>query len=334
MKKAAVAATLVACLAACQSEPPQPEASASMGNATPAPSPASTETASPAGAVHPFAAISEIEASGDLLAVRTGSTLHVGTLDDIVDGTAATHTLDDACGALSPNNGTFVTACGTDIRLFTAKGADSVTLDEPASAAAVTTTGEIIAASGDDSSVRVIRDGDVEDTFTVARETDRVVAAQNGEGSPDSVVRVNNFDTTIQDLDWRAGRQGGTLRAGLGVGKVAAAPQGTILAADTTGSQLLVYNTDDVIRLQMTAPVADSPWAVAWDVPAELAWVASTSTNTAEGYSLATGVPIKTASFPTVADAQSLAALPDGTLVLGSATGEGLQVVAPSQLER
>lgn len=299
-----------------------------MGNATPAPSP---EAQDPAGTVHPFAAISEIEAAGELLAVRAGSTLHVGTLDEIIAGSAATHSLDDACGDLSPNNATFVTACGSEIRLFTADGAETVAVEEPATAAAVTTTGEILAASDNDSSVRVIRDGEVAETFTVARETDRLLAAPSEDGTPDAVVRLNNFDTTIQDLDWQSGRQGGTLRAGLGVGQVSAAPQGTVLAADTTGSQLLVYNTDDVIRLQMTAPVAESPWAVAWDVPNELAWVGSTATNTAEGYSLATGVPIKQASFATIADAQSLAALPDGTLVLGSASGGGLQVVAPTE---
>jgi len=326
---AAVAAvSAAALLAACQTqqEPGDGERDVFMGNATAAPSPASS---TPAGTVHPFAAVSEMDATGDLLALRSGTELTVGTLDDVTSGRAKKYALDDACGAVSANNGTFVVACGHDIRMYSADGEATVHSDAPVSAAAVTTSGEVVAGSHDDKTIRVFRDGSQITAFDAARETDRILSAQRGGDREDAVVRLNNFDTTIQDLDWKGGRQGGTLRAGLGVGGVATGPHGLVLAADATGSQLLVYNTDDIIRLQMSAPVAESPWAVAWDDAQELAWVSSTATNTAEGYSLSTGVPVKKKSVPTVANAQSMVTLPDGTLLIASASGEGLQVVAP-----
>ncbi len=319
-----------AALAACQSEPAQDDGQQKdvfMGNASAQPSPPS---AGVAGKVYPSAAVTELDATGDLLALRTASELRVGTLDEITAGKGSSYPLDDACGDVSANNRTFVIACGDEIRLITESGENSVGTDFPATAAAVTTGGEIIAGSREDNTVRVLRDGQTVSEFTVARETDRILAAPRGEGRPDAVVRLNNADTTVQDLDWQSGRQGGTLRAGLGVGGAATGPEGMVLAADATGNQVLVYNTEDIIRLQMTAPVAESPWAVAWELPEQLAWVSSTAVNKAEGYSLSTGVPIKHAGFATVADAQSMVALPDGTLVLASATGDGIQVVSPS----
>ncbi len=326
---AAAALSAAALLAACQSNPAEDSGNGGdvyMGNATAAASPASSR---PAGTVHPFDAVRDLDATGDLIAVRSGGELTVGTLEEITSGRGRKHTLDDACGDVTANNGTFVAACGNDIKLITSDGEQTVHSDSPVTAAALTASGEIVAGSHDDKTIRVFRDGKQTGDFDAARETDRILTAPRGGNRDDAVVRLNNFDTTIQDLDWKDGRQGGTLRAGLGVGGVAAGPHGLILAADATGGQLLVYNTDDIIRLQMSAPVGQSPWAVAWDNPKMLAWASSTATNTAEGYSLSTGVPVLKENFATVANAQSMVSLPDGTLLLASASGEGLQVVTP-----
>lgn len=324
---AALSTTVAACQAQPRGEEPA-QGDVFMGNASPAPSPS---TGDPAGEVHPFEAVREMDASGDLLAVRTAGELRVGSLDEILGGAARAYPLDDVCGDVSANNEAFAVGCGQEIRLFTRAGEDRVSIegDVPVTAAAVTGGGEIVAASRDAKDIRVLRDGEVQRTFPAARETDRLLATSRS-GKPDAVVRLNNTDTTIQDLDWQGSRQGGTLRAGLGVGGAATGPEGMVLAADATGSQLLVYNTEDIIRLQMTAPVAEHPWAVAWDTQANLAWITSTATNTAEGYTLATGVPVKKKSFATVPDAQSLIALPDGTIVAASASGKGIQVVSPN----
>ncbi|MDY5784547.1 hypothetical protein [Corynebacterium sp.] len=316
-------------LGACQT-PPQNEEQAgggvAMGNATPAASP---ETSSPTGTVYDFEAVSDLDATGELISVRTGNELRVGTLEAITAGTAQRYELSDACGDVAANVGTFAIACGTEIRVFSADGVDTVTAEDPVSSAVRTSDGDVVAASHDSTTITVFgADGEVS-TFEAAKGTDQLVAAPRGADKHDAVVRVNHEVTTVQDMDIDNGRQGGTLRAGLGVGDVAGGPHGLVLAADTTGSQLLVYNTDDIIRLQMTAPVAESPWAVTWDDARALAWIASTATNTAEGYTLATGVPIVRTTVETVPDARHMVSLPDGTLVLASATGGGLQVVTP-----
>ena len=150
------------------------------------------------------------------------------------------------------------------------------------------------------------------------------------DGQRDSVVRTNRFDTTIQDIDWNGSRQGGTLRVGLGVGKVRGGEHGLVLAADSTGSQLHVYTTDDIIRLQQSAPVPEGPWDAAWDPAQRLAWVSSLASNTATGYDISQGIPVKRKHFATVADAQSIITLDDGTVVAASASGDGIQIVSPA----
>lgn len=296
-----------------------------MGNASPQASP---QAGTPTGEVYDFDPIAELDVSDDVLAVRTGDTLTVGSLDEVVDGAGAQYTLDPACGTATGTAGTFVIACGSRVEMIDADGQRSMDLEEPATVATLTSAGEVITGSAEDRTVHVYRDGKKDDSFPVARETDQLLAVAR-EGQPDAAVRVNHFDTTIQDLDVEGGRQGGTLRAGLGVGVIAAGGDGLVLAADNTGSQLLVYTTTDIIRLQQSAPVPASPWAVAWDDESALAWVTSTATNTVNGYDISQGVPLQRVSLDTVADARSMVALDDGTLVVASASGGGLQVIAP-----
>ena len=113
----------------------------------------------------------------------------------------------------------------------------------------------------------------------------------------------------------------------IGVGQIAAGEDGLVIASDTLGDQVAVYTATDVIRLHQTAPVAASPWGVAWDAGRDLAWVASTTGNVLASYDISSGVPEQVHTLTSVADAHHIAVLPDGTLIAVSATGDGLQVI-------
>lgn len=108
------------------------------------------------------------------------------------------------------------------------------------------------------------------------------------------------------------------------------ADNGLLLASDTAGSQLLIYTRMDVIRLNQSMPVDASPWAVAWDPRANIAWVASTATNTVTGYTISTGEPVETARYSTVGNARSITVLDDSTLVVASHSGDGVQFLDKS----
>ena len=302
-----------------------------MGNATPDPSPQALDFA---GEVLPFDAIEDLDTTDGVIAVRTANELTVGTLAQLQDGSATAHPLARECGDVSANAGTFALGCGNSIMLVHAdhpEQADALDVEEHVTSATVTSSGDVLAGSNSERDVWLYRDGELADTFSVARETDQLQAVPV-DGQADSVVRTNRFDTTVQDIDWGNGRQGGTLRAGLGVGKIAAGANGLLLAADATGDQLLVYTTDDIIRLHQMAPAPESPWDVAWDAHNQLAWVASTANNTATGYDISRGVPLQRGELATVGDAQSIATLDDATLLIASASGGGLQVVGPDEL--
>ncbi|GAB3074823.1 hypothetical protein [Corynebacterium aquatimens] len=312
-----------------------------MGNAEPADSPPAS---APDGEVVEFAAVTDMELTRDVLGVVSEGSVKIGSLEDIRNGSGASYEYGSACGDLTANAGKFVGVCNGTVRVFDEKSETSFTPKEPVTVAAMLSDGRVIAGSSQTEKVWIYPadasgEAKPEKSFPVARPSDFVVAGELPQGwkyagkeGGDAVVRVNRFDTTIQDLQPADARQGGTLRVGLGVGQVAAGREGLVLASDTTGNQLFVYTTDEVIRLHQTVPTQDSPFAVAWDNSKSLAWAASTATNTAAGYDLSHGVPRATSSIATVANARNMVILDDGTIVVASFSGDGLQIIAPDQV--
>lgn len=328
---AAVTATTILATA-CSTGPAQDVPD--MGNAVAEVSPPATD---PAGRVIDLGADSEVtdmETTGDVLGLRAAGALLLGTPAEFDAGDVTEVAVPENCGDLTASADTFVLACREEVLLVDAATGDVDRRDiagtdaAPAVAAALTSTGELVVGNSESDKVLVFGEGtdDPLETITVAGNTSQLIAVPR-EGADDAVVRTNHANTTIQDIHWRDGEQGGTLRVGLGVGRIAAGEDGLVVVSDNSGDQLAVYTATDVIRLHQTSPVDDSPWGVAWDPGRDLAWIASTGTNTLAGYDLSTGVPERKALLDTVADAQSVVLLDDGTLVLASATGGGLQII-------
>ncbi|MHA2788988.1 YncE family protein [Corynebacterium sp. S7] len=330
LRTIALISTLALGLTAC-SQNAATESGQAMGDAKPQASP---QDAQPVGDVHQFDPIIDMDQTGDVLGVRTASALTVGTIDEITAGSANEIQLDDTCTDVSANDGKFVISCGTTVRVFDSAtdSESSITTEKPVQSSTIVRSGEIIAASGEENKAYVYRDGTRVDDFMVQDPTDEIIAVQHDDGQPDSVVRINRLNTTIQDLDWENGRAGGTLRVGIGVGQAVPGNDGLVIVSDALAPQLAIYTTGEVIRLQQTAPVPEGPWGVAWDNNRHLAWIASTSTNTASGYDISNGVPLQKATVNTVPDALDMAVLADGTLVFASASGAGIQVVPPTSV--
>lgn len=292
-----------------------------MGNAEAVQSPPTSDAA---GETVDYPAIQDLEATNGIIAVRTDGQLRLGSVDEIKDGAGTTHDVAESCGDLSANEGEFAVVCDGAVRVFAGTEERSFTPEEPVTVAAPLPDGRVIAGSADTPKVWVYdRDGTQIDSITVARPTDFILA------QGDTTVRLNRFDTTIQDIQLDKSRQGGTLRVGLGVGQAAFGEDGLVLASDATGGQLMVYTTDEVVRLHQTVPTDPSPWAVAWDPVDKLAWITSTEANTVTAYDISKGVPREQRKLGTVADAQNMVSLDDGTLLLASSSGSGLQIIPP-----
>lgn len=316
-----------------------------MGNAEPVASP---EAADPAGEVIDFDPIQDIdlvpatrtdtEIKDGGLGVRAGDKLLVGDIDMLTSGNARETAIDPDAADISANAGKFAVARAdhNEVELIDPAAPSNpntiVPVGDDVTVAAPLFGGGIIAGSDTEERVWIYaEDGTELETFKVARPSDYLLAQEQTDDD-DRVVRINRFDTTIQDLHVE-GHQGGTLRVGLGVGKVAFGENGMVLAADATGNRMLVYTTDEVVRLHQMVPSDGGPWDVAWDSKRRLAWVSSTETNTVTAYDLSQGVPLEKGKLNTVADAQSLIVLEDGSLVLGSASGDGLQVIDPATVD-
>ena len=193
-------------------------------------------------------------------------------------------------------------------------------------------SGELFLASNETKDIVIYKDGEVIDDFTVEEPSDQLLAVPNQDGV-DNVIRINREATTIQNLDWENSREGGRLRAGIGLGQGTVGEDGTILVSDTLGGRLMVYTSEDVVRQHQFGPVDGSPWGVAWDEKRQIAWVTATDNNLVHGFNISTGVPELVTTLGTVADAQSIQALDNGDLVLGSATGAGLQVIPAADID-
>lgn len=308
--------------------------SAVYGQAEPADSPATQDAA---GKVVDFDKVTDTAALGDVLAVRTADALTIGTQADFESDKAARMDIDKHCGDLTASPSHFVLACGDTVLLIDAQKPASpqeLAVDEetPVTVAAETSTGEIFVGSTDSTTVGVYKDAERTGTIKVEAGSDQLISVPNPDGA-DGVVRVLRKDSTIQSLDWEKDRAGGRLRVGQGVGQIAGGDGAVVVASDTVGKRVAIYTASDVIRLHQFGNTEGTPWAVAWDNERELAWVTTTDNNLLHAYTVSSGVPELTGSVETVAGAQNIAVLDDGTVVAASANGDGLQFINDPELD-
>jgi DNA-binding beta-propeller fold protein YncE len=143
----------------------------------------------------------------------------------------------------------------------------------------------------------------------------------------DNVSALDHRQTSLTDINLEEDRLGSALRAGEGATHLVTDRFGRILVTDTTGDELLVFTADPLL-LRQRFPVGDSPYAVAYDETADRVWVTLTASNEVVGLDLSSGIPVETNRYNTVRQPNSLAVdSSTGTLVVGSATGDGVQVI-------
>ncbi|MFD9680602.1 YncE family protein [Rhodococcus sp. NPDC059969] len=143
----------------------------------------------------------------------------------------------------------------------------------------------------------------------------------------DNLSALDHRQTSLTAINLEDGKLGVALRAGEGATHLATDRFGRILVTDTTGNELLVFTADPLLMHQRY-PVGESPYAVAYDETADRVWVTLTATNEVVGFDLSSGIPVETGRFKTVRQPNSLAVdSSNGNLIVGSATGDGLQVI-------
>ncbi|MTD59432.1 hypothetical protein [Amycolatopsis pithecellobii] len=163
-----------------------------------------------------------------------------------------------------------------------------------------------------------------------------VKSAAGGLYSADEVVHsgagtvvLDRLRTAVFLVDVDGGTVGEGLRAGDGATNAVADSFGRVLVTDSRGGALLAFSTDPFLLRQLY-PVPGGVYGIAYDASRNLAWVTLTGLNEVVGFDVRGGEPVEKYRFPTVRQPNSVTVDEQtGKVYVGSATGEGIQVIQP-----
>ncbi|MEU8638867.1 hypothetical protein AB0C38_42325 [Amycolatopsis sp. NPDC048633] len=152
---------------------------------------------------------------------------------------------------------------------------------------------------------------------------DDIVAAGTG------VVVLDRLRTAVFSVDVAAGKVNEGLRAGDGAANAVADSYGRVLVTDARAGALIAFSASPLIMRQRY-PVPGGAYGIAYDAKRSLAWVTLTERNEVVGFDVRGGEPVEKYRFPTVRQPDSVGVdETSGRVVIGSAAGEGTQVIQP-----
>lgn len=172
--------------------------------------------------------------------------------------------------------------------------------------------------------VAVITGGRVTDTITGDLYSADDVLTTGGK-----TVVLDRLRTALFDVDVDGGAIEEGLRAGMGATNAVTDSFGRVLVTDTRGGGLLAFSTDPLL-LRQRYPVSGGVYGIAYDAKRHLAWVTLTGRNEVVAYDVRGGEPVEKFRRPTVRQPDSVTVdARTSRVVVGSAAGEGIQVITP-----
>ncbi|MEQ0559601.1 hypothetical protein ABJI51_11005 [Amycolatopsis sp. NEAU-NG30] len=143
------------------------------------------------------------------------------------------------------------------------------------------------------------------------------------------VVVLDRLRTAVFSVDVAGGKIDEGLRAGDGAANAVADSYGRVLVTDARAGALLAFSAGPLI-LRQRYPVPGGPYGIAYDAARSLAWVTLTERNEVVGFDVRGGEPVEKFRFPTVRQPDSVGVdEKSGRVIVGSAAGEGTQVIQP-----
>jgi hypothetical protein len=158
----------------------------------------------------------------------------------------------------------------------------------------------------------------------------RLLPASGASGT--TIWVLDRGRSAVSVVDVSSGEISPELRAGNGAGDAVADRFGRILVTDTRDGELLAFAGNPPV-LRQRFPLPGAPYGVAYDGRRDLAWVTLTGRDEVVGLSVAGGEPVVVHRFPTVHQPDAVAVDPtSGRVLVGSASGMGLQVIDPERV--
>jgi hypothetical protein len=184
--------------------------------------------------------------------------------------------------------------------------------------------GQTLVAVRDRKAVEVLDGGKITKTITGSLYSADDVLTSGG-----STVVLDRLRTALFKVDVGGGKIAEGLRAGDGATNAVADSYGRVLVTDTRDGALLAFSTNPLL-LRQRYPVPGGIYGIAYDAKRGLAWVTLTERNEVVGYDIRGGEPVEKHRFATVRQPNSVTVDEQtGRVVVGSAAGEGTQVITP-----
>ena len=188
--------------------------------------------------------------------------------------------------------------------------------------AAAASDGTVFVTNEHGGTVTALRDNHIEKIFTGSVQPAGVAAAGPTIGMIDA--RANTF--TAYDADKLTVL--GSTPAGAGPTHLVADRHGQMIAADTRGDAIRVFDPAPAPRQVASASQAGGPYGLAYDPQRDRLWVASSGTNRVVGYDMTQPTPRQVREFPTVQNPYSLTADPTtGRLFIAGVSGGQVQII-------
>lgn len=138
--------------------------------------------------------------------------------------------------------------------------------------------------------------------------------------------------TAVSVVDLSSGEISPELRAGNGSANATVDRFGRMLVTDTRDGELLAFAGNPPV-LRQRFPLPGAPYGLAYDAQRNLAWVTLTARDEVVGLSLTGGEPVVIHRLPAVHRPDAVAVDPvSGRVLVGSASGAGLQVIDPERV--
>lgn len=147
------------------------------------------------------------------------------------------------------------------------------------------------------------------------------------------VVVLDRAQSAVTPVDIDSGDLKAALRAGDGATESVVDDYGRVLVSGTRNNQIFAFYGQPIV-MRLRAPVAESPYALAFDNQRKLLWVSTTATNEVTAYDLSTGEAVEKHRFASVPQVTSMAVDPaTGNVLLVSGRDGALQVVTPANVK-
>ncbi|MGW9306932.1 YncE family protein [Saccharomonospora azurea] len=145
----------------------------------------------------------------------------------------------------------------------------------------------------------------------------------------DQPVVLDRVRSAVFEVDVDGGDVGAGLRAGQGATNVVTDDYGRVFVSDTRSGGILAFSVDPLLLRQLY-PVPGGVYGMAYDSERDVLWATLTARNEVVGFDVHGGELQEQYRYPTVRQPDSVT-VDSGTsrVVVGSASGEGIQVIAP-----